>query len=249
MPWRAMPTPYHVLVSELMLQQTQVPRVIPKFETFVRHFPAINDLAEAPLSAVLAQWSGLGYNRRAKYLWESAKMIKHDFDGQLPNNFTQLQKLPGVGPNTAGAIMVYAFNKPAVFIETNIRSVILHHFFATTSAKIDDLAIAEILRQVLPDTNFKDWYWGLMDYGTYLKATAGGQLHKVRHYRKQTKFIGSRRQVRGQVMRLLLKGSHATNQIEQLITDERLPEVLIALHKEGLISKTKGTWHLTGQPG
>jgi A/G-specific adenine glycosylase len=250
MPWRATPTPYFVLVSEIMLQQTQVPRVLGKFAEFTRRFPDIKALADAPLRDVLAVWSGLGYNRRAKFLWQAAKAIAAR--GAFPQTREELMALPGIGPNTAGAILAYAYNQPVLFIETNIRTVIIHHFFAEREDKIKDSEILAVLGQVLPNARRttldspRHWYWALMDYGTHVKATRGGQLHKVHIYKKQTKFEGSRRQMRGKVLRLLLEGAHTTSELATLIPDARLAEVLSALHAEGLITKANsGVWHLT----
>ena len=128
MPWRQDTRPYYVLVSELMLQQTQVDRVIPKFLAFITQFPDEKVLAGALLADVLKQWQGLGYNRRAKFLYESAKAVV--VLGAFPDDEAGLLKLPGVGKNTAGAILAYAYNQPGLFIETNIRAVYIHHFFA-----------------------------------------------------------------------------------------------------------------------
>ncbi len=247
MPWRNTPTPYNVLVSEVMLQQTQVPRVLPKFADFTTRFPNFASLAAVPLADVLAAWSGLGYNRRAKFLWETAKIVGQNHGGKLPANIEALVALPGIGPNTAGAILAYAFNQPAIFIETNIRTVIIHHFFASREGTVKDAQIKQILQQALPAQNPREWYWALMDYGTHLKATAGTHLHRVHGYRKQSTFKGSRRQIRGHVLRLLLEGGHTATQLGRLIPDERLSEVLAALHQEGLLSQTGATWHLTGQ--
>lgn len=241
-----MPTPYFVLVSEMMLQQTQVPRVLPKFVQFIERFPTVQALAEAPLADVLAQWNGLGYNRRAKYLWQAAQKVMSEFGGAVPTTSGQLVTLPGVGPNTAGAILAYAYDKPVIFIETNIRTVIIHEFFADTDHKISDTDIATILQKALPAKNPREWYWALMDYGTHLKATAGGQLHRVQAYKKQSKFKGSRRQIRGQVLKFLIDGAHTSAELAALITDTRLSDVLATLSQEGLITYKNKHWHLTG---
>src|SRR5215471_3425360 len=134
LPWRLPDSngsfhPYKILVSEIMLQQTQVPRVLPKFKDFIGQFPTIQSLAQAPLKDVLVAWQGLGYNRRAKFLWQAAQAIIQDSEGTVPSTESDLVKLPGIGKNTAGAISAYAFNQPAIFIETNIRTVFIHHFF------------------------------------------------------------------------------------------------------------------------
>lgn len=134
LPWR-LPEPdgsfdpYKILVSEIMLQQTQVPRVLPKFTEFLTKFPTGQELAEASLGEVLAAWSGLGYNRRAKFLWQAAQKVVRDFGGELPHTFEALESLPGIGKNTAGAVAAYAYNQPAIFLETNIRTIFIHHFF------------------------------------------------------------------------------------------------------------------------
>lgn len=246
MPWRDNPAPYNVVVSEIMLQQTQVPRVLPKFVTFVSRFPGFASLAHAPLHDVLAEWSGLGYNRRAKFLWEAAKAVERDYNGSLPSTVEELVTLPGIGPNTAGAIITYVYDQPVVFVETNIRTCIIHHFFADYDQKVTDNQIKSIVENTLPSENFRQWYWALMDYGAYLKSTSGAQLQRVHNYRKQSKFKGSRRQVRGEVLRILLKGDSTFNELDRMTRDERLAEVLHALQQEGLIIETKGQWHLTG---
>lgn len=156
LPWR-LPEPdgsfdpYKILVSEIMLQQTQVVRVRPKYEEFLRTFPTVQKLAAATLGDVLVAWQGLGYNRRAKYLWQAAQKIAQDYGGKFPQVQTELATLPGIGPNTAGAIMTYAFNKPATFIETNIRTIFIHHFFPAQTS-VADSAIRELVSVTLPQT-------------------------------------------------------------------------------------------------
>lgn len=240
LPWRRLEAdgtldPYKVLVSELMLQQTQVPRVIPKFEAFIWQFPDVRSLAAASLADALRAWNGLGYNRRAKFLWQAAGMIVHDFGGRVPERIEDLVKLPGVGYNTAGAIAVYAYNRPVVFIETNIRTVFIHHFFAG-EAQVPDKAVADLVAQTLPD-NPRDWYWALMDYGSHLKRTVGNVSKRSKHYAKQSAFDGSRRQIRGQVLRSLAASPHTETGLARIISDERLGEVLGDLQREGLVSK------------
>lgn len=236
MPWRKQPSPYFVLVSELMLQQTQVDRVLPKFKAFVERFPDFAALAAAPLGDVLSAWSGLGYNRRAQYLWRAAQAITAM--GAMPNTVEGLVKLPGVGPNTAGAIMAYVFEQPVAFVETNIRTVFIHHFFADSSQQVTDSAIKQLVANALPVTGVRQWYWALMDYGTHLKATAGAQLHRVKGYKPQSRFAGSLRQVRGEVLRQLIGQKLTAPQLAALIDDSRLTQVLAALVAEGLVVKT-----------
>lgn len=238
LPWRQPEAdgtfdPYKILVSELMLQQTQVPRVLPKFESFVRQFPTIQSLADATLAEVVRAWNGLGYNRRAKFLWQSAGIINTQHGGVLPSAADQLVVLPGVGVNTAGALAAYAYNRPVVFIETNIRTVFIYHFFADKE-QVSDKEIADVVAQALPDDS-RHWYWALMDYGTHLKQTVGNSSAKSRHYVRQSAFEGSRRQVRGQVLRILAATAQTQDALTALIVDERLPEVLEDLKHEGFI--------------
>lgn len=244
MPWRANPNPYYVFVSEIMLQQTQVPRVRIKFAEFTQEFPDFGKLAAVPLSAVVRRWNGLGYNRRAKFIWQAANRIVSEHGGILPSTPEQLQTLPGIGPNTAGAIMAYAFNKPVVFIETNIRTVCIHHFFTDTD-DVTDMQIKSIVQQTLPDQNVREWYWALMDYGTHLKATVGTYLQRSKQYKKQSIFKGSRREIRGEVLRQLLTSQPTTKQLAKNIPDQRLLDVLLSLVEEGLIEERAGRLYLT----
>lgn len=239
LPWRqALPgggfDPYAIMVSELMLQQTQVSRVIPKFEMFMQTFPTVQRLAAAPLAEVLIAWSGLGYNRRAKFLWQAAQLVCDEFDGQLPTTPKELVQLPGVGSNTAGAIVTYAFNQPVLFIETNIRTVYIHHFFHDAT-DVPDAAILELLEQTLDHEQPREFYWALMDYGSFLKQTVGNVSRYSRSYAKQSTFEGSRRQIRGQVLKLLAGGPQSPKALAQQLPDERLPAVLADLLTEGLI--------------
>jgi A/G-specific adenine glycosylase len=249
LPWRRPQSdggfdPYRILVSEIMLQQTQVSRVIPKFEAFTTRFPDVPALAEAPLAAVLTQWSGLGYNRRAKFLWQAAQRVRQEHGGQLPKSSAELVKLPGIGPNTAGALLAYAYNLPTVFIETNIRTVFIHHFFAGQQG-VDDRAILELVARTVPE-DARHWYWALMDYGTHLKQTQGNLNKLSKHYTVQSRFAGSRRQVRGQVLQLLHDRSQQEAGLAQVIADERLPAVLADLVGEGMIEYVRGRYKLPG---
>jgi A/G-specific adenine glycosylase len=245
MPWRDDTRPYHVLVSELMLQQTQVDRVIPKFNDFIRRFPDEQALASASLGEVLTLWNGLGYNRRAKYLHDAAKMVIGEFDGNFPTQYDQLLQLPGVGPNTAGAIMTYAFNQPAVFIETNVRTVYFHHYF-DGGDKVSDTALKELVVGTLDKENPREFYWALMDYGTYLKKQGVGRIHQSAHYKKQSALKGSVREVRGQIVTVLTVGDRTVDALKQEVTyDQRFDGALAGLIADGLVMETNGQLHLT----
>lgn len=242
MPWREDTRPYYVLVSELMLQQTQVARVIPKFEAFIERFPSEVELAAAPLSDVLKLWQGLGYNRRAKYLHDAAKRLV--WLGSFPNTYDQLQQLPGVGPNTAGAICAYSFNQPVVYVETNIRTVYLHHFFADCE-QVDDHEIRERLGATLDQQNPRVFYWALMDYGAWLKSQGVRINAQSRHYSKQSPLAGSLRESRGQIVRLLAAAGMPESDMRAQIDPNRYDRAIKGLLRDGLIQRVDGRLELT----
>lgn len=245
MPWRDNTDPYYVLVSELMLQQTQVARVIPKFEFFMETFPTIKDLADAPLSAVLTAWSGLGYNRRAKFLHQAAQKVLVDFNGIIPNTYDELVSLSGIGPNTAGAILAYSFNKPVVFIETNVRTVYFHHFFEDHMT-VTDKELRAIIEQTIDKEHPRQWYWALMDYGSYLKQQGVGRIDKSSHFKKQAPLRGSVREVRGLIIKALAKKDYTFAELkDELPQDERYGVSVKALIAEGFIKHTGDVLHLT----
>lgn len=245
MPWRSDTRPYYVLVSELMLQQTQVSRVIIKFTEFVERFPDEKALALAPLADVLQVWQGLGYNRRAKYLHDSAKLIVDDFDGTFPTNEQDLLRLPGVGKNTAGAVLAYAFNQPSIFIETNIRTVYIHHFFAD-AGDIADAQIIELLVATIDHANPREFYWALMDYGAHLKGSGVRVNHKSRQYKRQSALAGSIREVRGQIIAALQPTVLSDTELRNVVNaDERYDSATRGLRRDGLIQFCDGVWRLT----
>lgn len=244
MPWRQDTRPYYVLVSEIMLQQTQVDRVIPKFEAFIAAFPDVPTLAQASLADVLKLWSGLGYNRRAKFLHEAAQKIILDFDGKFPDTHESLISLPGVGVNTAGAILTYSFNQPVVFIETNVRTVYFHHYFEDSS-DVTDRELREVVEQTLDREHPREWYWAIMDYGSFLKRQGVGRNDKSRHYKKQSALKGSVREVRGQIIKELTAEDMELAKLRRAVkADERFPEALSGLSRDGLVEETDGRLHL-----
>jgi A/G-specific adenine glycosylase len=245
MPWRKDTRPYYVLVSELMLQQTQVDRVVPKFEAFIARFPDETVLAQASLADVVALWNGLGYNRRAKYLHDSAKMIQDTYNGVFPTTFDELIKLPGVGPNTAGAIMAYAYAQPVVFIETNVRTVYFEHFFNDTDI-VSDNELRQAVMATLDYEHPREFYWALMDYGSSLKRQGAGRLAKSKHYKKQSPLKGSVREVRGEIIRLLMAADVPLSELLQRYDgDIRLAPALKGLLTDGLVTRVGDQLHLT----
>lgn len=235
MPWREDTRPYYVLVSELMLQQTQVDRVVPKFEAFIAAFPDVQALADASLGEVLQLWSGLGYNRRAKFLHAAAQAVMRDFAGNIPDQYAALVSLPGVGPNTAGAILAYSFNQPVVYVETNIRTVYFEHFF-DTEVSVTDAQLREKVAATLDHEHPREWYWALMDYGSWLKRQGRGAINKSAHYKKQPALKGSLREARGIVLRALAMRPHTRAALHKLLDDRlRMDAAIDALLAEGLI--------------
>jgi len=245
LPWRETTDPYHIFISEVMLQQTQARRVIDKYQQFLATFPTVASLANAPLSAILAVWHGLGYNRRAKYLHDAAKIIMEQHGGRVPKEPEQLQALPGIGQATAASIAAFAFNRPTVFIETNIRRVFIHLFFSD-SEQVLDSSVRLLVEQTLDREHPREWYWALMDYGAMLAKTVPNPNRRSRHYTKQSQFEGSNRQLRGAILRLLLKKPHVRRAVLQkaLGSDERLSPCLDQLEKEGFIVRTSAGYAL-----
>jgi A/G-specific adenine glycosylase len=235
--------PYAILVSEVMLQQTQVSRVIQKFQDFMVRFPTVDHLAHASLAEVLEAWSGLGYNRRAKFLWQASQHISQDFGGVFPEDVRVLQTLPGVGSNTAGAVVVYAFNQPSSFIETNIRTVFIYHFLQNRQ-DISDTEIRNLLEQTLPRDDPRGYFWAIMDYGSYVKKTIGNSSRASNTYIKQAPFHGSLRQIRGQVVRALLGRPLSYRQLANAQPDPRLKQVLSTLEAEGFIEYVENHYRL-----
>jgi A/G-specific adenine glycosylase len=239
MPWRRTRDPYKILVSEVMLHQTQVSRVVPKYKEFLKEFPTIQALAKTPDKKLLRVWSGLGYWRRAKNLKESAKYLETKF----PSNPEELEKLPGIGPYTAKAVTCFAFDNNEAFIDTNIRRVYLHFFFKNRK-KVSDKEILEIAQKTVDTLPKKisprEWHYALFDYGaTVLKDK---QINKrSAHYTTQSKFKGSFRSYRTKIMKhLLSKKSASRKEIFALLVDSPYPkqQILDSLLKDELIKKT-----------
>jgi A/G-specific adenine glycosylase len=239
LPWRMTSDPYHILVSEFMLQQTQVSRVIEKYGEFLRAFPDIESLARAPLREILNMWQGLGYNRRALSLKRAAEEVVSRYNGMLPASVASLISLPGIGNATACAVCAFAFNQPTVFIETNIRTVFIHHFFRN-KREVKDGEILPLAGQTLDRENPHLWYHALMDYGAALKRRHGNPNTKSAQYRRQGRFEGSNRQIRGVILRVLVRKERTSER--DLIRGTSLPSGavrrnLTQLQKEGLIVK------------
>lgn len=243
LPWRRTRDPYRILVSEVMLQQTQVDRVIPKYRSFLKKFPTFKALANASLQSVLIEWKGLGYNRRALGLKRAAEAVMKDHNGKLPRDYASLLKLAGIGPYTAHAVRAFAWNEPEVFIETNIRSVYIHHFFDKATPqrpdhKISDIQLMPIIEKTLDTKKPREWYYALMDYGAHLKKTAGNASRKSSLYSRQSKFKGSHRELRALVLHEVAKKKRSTvPDIARAIAKEKaeVASAIIELVQEGFV--------------
>lgn len=246
-PWRKTSDPYKIMVSEIMLQQTQTSRVVEKYKEWIKTFPTIETLASAPFSTVLEKWQGLGYNRRAKFFFESAKIIVEKYDGIIPRDVLKLQSLKGIGAYTARAIAAFAFSSPEVFIETNIRSLFIFFFFKNRKTKIDDKEIFPLIEQTLYKKNIRTWYYALMDYGAALKTKVKNPSLKSAHYTKQSSFRGSLREARGAVLRYLSENKKANAKKiadSENIDYEKIEKSLCALQKEKFVAEKNGEYFI-----
>lgn len=247
--WRNTTDPYEILVSEIMLQQTQTHRVIHKFTEFVSTFLTIEDLANASLQQVLSVWQGLGYYRRAYYLHQAAQTIVKEHHGLVPADPTILQTLPGIGVNTAGSICAFAYNMPTVFVETNIRAVFIHHFYPHNQV-VSDKQIVPLIKETLDVNSPRLWYYALMDYGVWIKKTYKNPSKKSVHYNKQSCFKGSHREVRAAVLKCIVNHGVITkgNIFDRVSLDSgRIEIVLQELEKEQLICHSNNTYRISNK--
>lgn len=260
LPWRRTRDPYKILVSEVMLQQTQISRVLPKYKEFLHAFPTLEALAKAPDKKLLNVWAGLGYWRRAKFLKKTAKIILKQYKGKFPKIPKELEKLPGVGPYTARALACFAFGNTEAFLDTNIRRVYLNFFFPK-SKKVPDKKILEIAQKTTTSLRIyenskyrlvtpREWHYALFDYGALvLKDKTINK--RSRHYHKQSKFEGSFRSFRTKAVRFLLKQpkNRATHrQLSSFLQKELVDlkgqqvytpkQIIDALLKDNLIKKS-----------
>jgi A/G-specific adenine glycosylase len=246
-PWRDRLSPWGVMLSEFMLQQTQTERVIPYWNRWMELWPAPEDLAEASLEQVLREWSGLGYNRRARYIKGCADVIVKRYRGQVPDTPQALRSLPGIGPYTAGAIACFAYDYPALFIETNIRATVIHFFFQDADS-VRDNEIFPILEAALDQGNPRKWYWALMDYGAALKKITLNPNRKSAHYAKQSRFEGSFRQQRGKIIKsLVFLGPASVGDLAQRtgIAEDTIYQVVESLERELMVAEAGGVYKVS----
>lgn len=235
LPWRRTTDRYKILVSEIMLQQTQVDRVIPKYEAWLEAFPTLNALAGAPLSKVLQLWSGLGYNSRAKRLQDAANIIMKQYDGVVPDRIEELITLPGIGPYTARSVLIFADNQNIATVDTNIRRILIHE--CRLKESISDKELFQLAETLVPKGKSRDWHNALMDYGaTILTARKSGIKPKT----TQSSFKDSKRYYRGQIIKYLTKNDGLHEQeMKKLFpgTKHDLKKIAEELAREGLVKK------------
>jgi A/G-specific adenine glycosylase len=248
LPWRHTRDPYRVLVSEVMLQQTQVSRVLPAYRRFLARFPTLRALSRAPLGEVLREWSGLGYNRRARDLHRIAR--RHS--SGLPQTVAGLDALPGVGAYTASAVACFAFGETTAFADTNIRRVLGRALLGRTATDREAVAL---------DARFGSrrisarWHHALMDIGATICIAKGPRcdvcpIHAVCKYdggdlssrRRQSPFLASDRRVRGAIVRHLAMSTDpiTLEALRRGIKDARVPRLVRVLAREGLVEVSSG---------
>ena len=247
-PWRENTDAWGILVSEFMLQQTQTARVVSYWNRWLEKWPSPASLSRVSLEEVLAEWSGLGYNRRARYLLECARIIVRDCAGKVPATPEDLAKLPGIGHYTAGAIACFAYDYPSVFIETNIRAVTLHFFFHGQKG-ITDKELLPILEAALDRNKPRKWYWALMDYGAALKKITANPNRRSAHYSRQSGFKGSLRQIRGSIVRALVSQGPASPKellarLDVPAREDDFYKALESLGKESMVAEEGGLYQI-----
>lgn len=234
--WRKTRDPYKILVSEIMLQQTQVSRVLQKYPQFLKAFPDIKTLARAPLQRILSVWQGMGYNRRALALKCLATEVLKRYGGQIPHSTEELQRLPGIGPYTARAVAIFSWNEPHACIETNIRRTYIHHFFPY-ARNVSDKKLLALIEATMDKKNPREWYWALMDYGATLGKKIKNPNRKSKHYVRQSAFKGSNREVRGLILKTLVTaGPLSGGELRKYIQNKKLEEILKELTREGFLT-------------
>lgn len=248
LPWRKTRDPYKILVSEVMLQQTQVPRVLEKYKEFLEEFPTVFVLSHASLRDVLTVWSGLGYNRRGKFLHDAAKVISNRHRGSV-KDATAGGKIPGIGPYTRAAVRVFAFDEPHTLLETNVRAAFIHHFFPDQD-RVSDKKLIPLMEEAAADQDPREWHWALMDYGVHLKKLHKNPSRRSASYTKQSKFEGSPRQLRGAILRELNASAKTESDIylktSGTIYMKKAPlkTALASLKKDGLVRFHAGKWRI-----
>ena len=246
MPWRDVDDAYAVLVSEVMLQQTQAARVEPRYLEWMAALPTVDALAAAPLPLVLELWQGLGYNRRAIALKRAAEAIVERSGGTVPSDPQELRRLPGVGPTTAAAVANYAFRLPTPFIETNVRAAVLHAFFGDAD-DVPDSMLRGIVDATWDREDPRCWGYALMDYGAHLKRTLPNPSRRSRYHARQSRFEGSHRQKRAAMLRAVLAepGLDSETYADRAgVPAAAAEDLLRELSREGFVTPVGDVWRV-----
>ena len=265
LPWRRTRDPYLVWLSEVMLQQTQVPRVEGRWDEWLGRFPTVESLAAADDAEVLAAWQGMGYNRRALSLHRAAAEIVDVHGGEFPRDRDALLALPGVGPSTAAGIRAFAFDEADVYLETNVRSVFIYELFPAAES-VPDRDLVPLVRAACPESgaDVRGWYYALLDYGAWLKRSVPNPSRRSATYARQSRFEGSFRQKRAEVVRILLSAREmglapSSEQVAALLAEEEAArgrevpgpgvaaDVLASLEREGFCTLEEGVWKIGSQ--
>lgn len=254
LPWRDTHDPYAILLSEVMLQQTQVSRVMGRWEQWLETFPTIADLASAPLPPVLELWQGMGYNRRALSLKRCAEEVVAMHDGVVPSDKKALLGLPGIGPSTSAGVRVFAFRQPDMYLETNVRAVFIHELFPGRESVADKELVSLVEATCPQDARVRAWYYALLDYGAYLKKTMPNPTRRSKHYTRQSKFEGSHRQKRAYLLRRVIDDALSTEDLARDLAQserasgrqepsvEEVRAILDELEREGFVMRRGDAW-------
>ena len=254
LPWRDTHDPYAILLSEVMLQQTQVSRVMGRWEQWLETFPTIADLASAPLPPVLELWQGMGYNRRALNLKRCAEEVVAMHDGVVPSDKKALLALPGIGPSTSAGVRIFAFRQPDMYLETNERAVFIHELFPGRESVADKELVSLVEATCPQDARVRAWYYALLDYGAYLKKTMPNPTRRSKHYTRQSKFEGSHRQKRAYLLRRVIDDALSTEDLARDLAQserasgrqepsvEEVRAILDELEREGFVMRRGDAW-------
>lgn len=254
LPWRDTHDPYAILLSEVMLQQTQVSRVMGRWEQWLETFPTIADLASAPLPPVLELWQGMGYNRRALNLKRCAEEVVAMHDGVVPSDKKALLALPGIGPSTSAGVRIFAFRQPDMYLETNLRAVFIHELFPGRESVADKELVSLVEATCPQDARVRAWYYALLDYGAYLKKTMPNPTRRSKHYTRQSKFEGSHRQKRAYLLRRVIDDALSTEDLARDLAQserasgrqepsvEEVRAILDELEREGFVMRRGDAW-------
>lgn len=254
LPWRDTHDPYAILLSEVMLQQTQVSRVMGRWEQWLETFPTIADLASAPLPPVLELWQGMGYNRRALNLKRCAEEVVVMHDGVVPSDKKALLALPGIGPSTSAGVRIFAFRQPDMYLETNVRAVFIHELFPGRESVADKELVSLVEATCPQDARVRAWYYALLDYGAHLKKTMPNPTRRSKHYTRQSKFEGSHRQKRAYLLRRVIDDALSTEDLARDLAQserasgrqepsvEEVRAILDELEREGFVMRRGDAW-------